>query len=323
MSADRTAVLARQAADPTPPTRPGTTGGPPRRPREDRGRRLFLVGMLAPMTVLLLAFTLYPFVSVLVGSLRRNDLTRPDEQGFAGLANFADALSEPGLLRAVLLTVGMVLVAVVAEFALGTLAASLLWRPLRGSRLYLALLVLPFGATPVAAYLSWRLMLNPDGGQINATLGALGLPTPGWTSEPMLAVVALVVVDIWQWAPFITLVMLAGLKSLPDETFEAGALDGANAVQRLVRIALPMLKPLVAFVVTIRAIDAIRTFDSIWIITGGGPGAATETLVVRIYRTAFNDLHIGEASALGLLLLVVLFILGKRFAAPALQRLEH
>ncbi len=322
MSADRTAVLSRQAAGSPPAAPPGTTRRTPR-PDDRRSRRLFLIGMLAPMTVLLLAFTVYPFVSVLVNSLRHNNLTRPDEQGFAGLTNFANTVQEPGLLRALLLTVGMVLVAVVAEFALGTLAASLLWRPLRGSRLYLALLVLPFGATPVAAYLSWRLMLNPDGGQINAALAAVGLPTPGWTSEPMLAVVALVVVDIWQWAPFITLVMLAGLKSLPDETFEAAALDGASALQRLVRIALPMLKPLVAFVVTIRAIDAVRTFDSIWIITGGGPGAATETLVVRIYRTAFNDLHIGEASALGLLLLVVLFIVGKRFAAPALQRLEH
>lgn len=322
MSADQTAVLPQPATGPAPEVRPGAAGGRPR-PPDNRGRRLFLVGMLAPMTALLLAFTVYPFVSVLVGSLRHNDLTRPDQQGFAGLGNFANALQEPGLLRAFLLTVGMVVVAVAVEFALGTLAASLLWRPLFGSRLYLALLVLPFGATPVAAYLSWRLMLNPDGGQVNATLAALGLPTPGWTSEPMLAVVALVVVDIWQWAPFVTLIMLAGLKSLPEETFEAGALDGANAFQRLVRLALPMLKPLVAFVVTIRAIDAVRTFDSIWIITGGGPGDATETLVVRIYRTAFNDLHIGEASALGLLLLVVLFLVGKRFAAPALQRLEH
>jgi multiple sugar transport system permease protein len=100
-------------------------------------------------------------------------------------------------------------------------------------------------------------------------------------------------------------------------------MDGAGALKRLLHIAVPMLRPLIAFVITFRAIDAVRTFDSIWIITNGGPGAATETLVVRIYREAFTNLNIGEASALGLLILVALTVLGRLFAAPALRRLEH
>lgn len=311
-------------ADRSRPGRP--TAGPAQSPAgpvaQQRRSRGFIPAMLAPMTVLLAAFTLYPFVSVLWESLHRNDLTRPNDNGFAGLSNFQSALTAPGVPTAVALTAALVLFAVVLEFALGLLAASLLWRAVRGSRFYLSMLVLPFGATPVAAYLAWRLMLNPDGGQVNALLGALGLPTPGWTSEPWLARVAILTVDVWQWTPFITLVMLAGLKALPDEIFEAASLDGANAFQRLIRLAVPMLKPLIAFVVTFRAIDAVRTFDSIWIITGGGPGSATETLTVSIYRSAFNNLQIGQAAALGLLLMIVLIFLGKRFAAPALQRLE-
>lgn len=279
--------------------------------------------MLAPMTVLLLMFTVYPFGSVLWESLHESDLTQPWRDGFAGLTNFGAALGSAGLLGAALLTVGLVVVGVAIEFVLGVTAASLLSKAVRGSKFYLAMLVLPFGATPVAAYLAWRLMLNPDGGQINAVLSALGLPAPGWTSDPWLARLAILVVDVWQWTPFITLVMLAGLRSLPQQVFEAAALDGTNAFQRLVRIALPMLKPLIAFVIAFRTIDAARTFDSIWIITAGGPGSATETLTVAIYRTAFHELDIGEASALGLMLMIVLIVLGRRFAAPALQRLER
>lgn len=283
---------------------------------------MFVLGMLLPMIVLLAAFTLYPFVSVFAYSLRQMDLTTPEQSGLAGLANFAAALAEPGLAHAILLTVLLVVVTVSVEFVLGFLTATVLLRPLLGSRLYLSLLVLPFGATPVAAYLAWRLMLNPDGGQINPVLQAAGLPTFAWTSDPLLSVIAIILVDVWQWTPFITLVMLAGLRALPAETFEAASLDGASGWQRIRSIALPMLKPLIAFVVTFRAIDAVRTFDSIWIITQGGPGTATETLTVRIYRTAFINLDIGQASALGLVVLIVLVVLGKLFAAPALQKLE-
>lgn len=279
--------------------------------------------MLAPMMVLLAAFTLYPFVSVVVYSLQRKDLARPFDSGFAGLSNFAAALTADGLLHSLLLTVLLVLVTVAVEFVLGFIVATLLWRPLPGSRVYLSLLILPFAATPVAAYLAWRLMLSPDGGQLNTLLAALGLPTPGWTSDPDLATVSIMAVDVWQWTPFVTLIMLAGLQALPNETFEAAAMDGAGVLKRLRHVALPMLRPLIAFVITFRAIDAVRTFDSIWIITNGGPGSATETLVVRTYREAFTNLNIGEASALGLLILVILTVLGRLFAAPALRRLEH
>lgn len=308
-----------------------STGTPPseqpnraaRRQSRKRPRSPFVALMLTPLTLLLAAFTLFPFFAVLAYAFQEMDLTRPDLDGFAGVANFVGALASPGLGHAVLLTVVLVVVTVVLEFALGLLAASLLWRPLPGSRLYLSLLVLPFAATPVASYLAWRLMLNPDGGQVNTLLGAMGLPTAAWTSDPTLSVVAIIAVDVWQWTPFVTLILVAGLQSLPHELFEAAALDGTTGPQRLWRIALPLLRPLIAFVITFRAIDAVRTFDSIWIITQGGPGSATETLTVRLYRMAFTNLDIGEASALAVVLLIVLILLGRLFASPALRRLEH
>ncbi|MFV0253286.1 MAG: carbohydrate ABC transporter permease [Beutenbergiaceae bacterium] len=287
-----------------------------------RSGRVFVLAMLLPMFVLLAAFTLYPFVSVLVYSLREMDLTSPSRDGFAGLSNFVGAMSASGLLNSVVITIVLVVTVVIVEFITGFFVATMLWRPLPGSRIYLSLLVLPFAATPVAAYLAWRLMLNPDGGQVNTLLSAVGLPEQAWTSDPTLALVSIMAVDIWQWSPFVTLIMVAGLQSLPSEPFEAAALDGAGAWQRVRLVALPLLKPLIAFVVTFRAIDAARTFDSIWIITQGGPGSATETLTVRIYREAFTNLDIGQASALGLLLLIGLIVLGRTFAAPTLQRLE-
>ena len=294
-----------------PPDRGGGDNGP---------GRWFTTLMLAPMVLLLAAFTVYPFLSVLWFSLTKQDLTQPDASGFTGLDNFSAALSTPGLVRSVVLTVVLVVVVVTLEFGLGVLAAAMLWQPIRGSRAYLSLLILPFAATPVAAYLAWRLILSPDGGQLNTLLDALGLPTPAWTSDPILAAVSIMAVDVWQWTPFVILILVAGLQGLPADVSEAAALDGANLAQRLRHVALPMLKPLIVFIVTFRAIDAVRTFDSIWIITAGGPGSATEILTVRIYREAFINLSIGEASALGLLLLIVLIVLGKWLAAPALQR---
>src|SRR5690606_6673075 len=115
---------------------------------------------------------------------------------------------------------------------------------------FLSLLVLPFAATPVASYLAWRLMLSPDGGQINALFELIGLPAVQWTSEPALALVSIIIVDVWQWTPFVTLVMVAGLQSLPGEVFEAASLDGASGTQRLMQIAMPMLRPLIGFVLT-------------------------------------------------------------------------
>lgn len=202
-----TTQTAGRAVSPAPPTPPPVVHPPDG--HAPSGKR-FLIAMLAPMTLLLLMFTVYPFVSVLWGALHRSDLTRPDDDTFTGAANFLTVLESPGLLTAVLLTAGLVVCAVALEFALGLTAASLLARTVRGSRFYLAMLVLPFGATPLAAYLAWRLMLNPDGGQVNTLLAALGLPAPNWTSEPWLARLAILVVDVWQWTPFITLVMLAG-----------------------------------------------------------------------------------------------------------------
>lgn len=296
--------------------------GLPRAKSTAQRKSKFVLFMLLPMIVLLAAFTLYPFVSVLIYSFQKRDLTNPAESGFAGLENFAGVLSSSGVSYSLWLTILLVVVTVLVEFVLGVLAAALLWRPLPASRLTLSLLVMPFAATPVAAYLAWRLMLNPDGGQINTALEAIGLPALSWTSEPALAVVSIILVDVWQWTPFVTLIMVAGLQSLPSETFEAASLDGASAWQRTVRVALPMLKPLIAFVITFRAIDAVRTFDLIWLITQGGPGSATESLTVRIYREAFTNLDIGQASALGLLVLILIMVLGRVFAAPALRRLE-
>jgi multiple sugar transport system permease protein len=279
--------------------------------------------MMAPMIAVLLAFTVYPFLAILWFSTHAYDLTQPDQTGFVGLENFRDALATPGFAHSAVITGLFVAVTVGIQFPLGFGVAALLWRPLRGARFYIAMLALPFAATPIATYLGWRLMLNPGGGQFNVLLQSLGLPQLPWTSSPELAFVSLMLVDIWTWTPFVALVMLAGFYALPDAPFEAAAIDGAGFFKSVMLIAFPILRPLAAFVIMFRVIDAFRAFDVIWIITGGGPGDATETLTVRTYRAAFLDLDIGVASALSLVLLVSLVLLGRLLFVRIMEVMER
>ena len=135
-----------------------------------------------------------------------------------------------------------------------------------------------------------------------------GLPTLDWTASPQLALPSLIIVDIWQWTPFVVLILLAGLVALPNEPFEAAAVEGAGYWTSIWHVALPMLRPLIMVVILFRGIDLFRAFDTIWVITGGGPGDASETLNMLLYRLGFQNLNFGRASALALIMLAIVLI---------------
>ena len=153
----------------------------------------------------------------------------------------------------------------------------------------------------------WQLMLNPNFGAINGTLKYFGIDTESltWTASPRLAMLSVILVDVWQWTPFVFLVLLAGLQAIPQEPYEAALVDGSNNWQTFRHVTLPLLKPAILIALLLRTMDLLRVFDHIFILTEGGPGFATETLSLYIYRTAFRFSNFGYAAAMSFVLLII------------------
>lgn len=269
------------------------------------GRRLFLAATLGPAGIVLFMLTIYPFIANLWYSLLSYELTKPKSRPFVGLDNYIHILTDPEFLAAAQRTAVYVVAAVGLELILGMLIALLLSQNLHGESIFRSLLVLPLAATPVAVGLIWRLMYNPTGGLVNQILKGVGLPLGKWIGSPATVLPSLIIVDIWQWTPFVVLILMAGILALPDEPFEAAKIDGANAVQSFLFLTLPMLSPLIYTAALFRIIDSLKTFDTIWVMTGGGPGHASTTINLHAFRTGFEFLHMGSAAAMAILMLIL------------------
>lgn len=276
------------------------------------------VVFLAPAMVVLGGMLLFPFGYTVHLSLHEWFASSTTPPRFVGLKNYlampADARFVQGLVRTFLYT-GL---AVAGEVALGTALALLFNRVFVGRGLARTLFLLPMVATPVAVGLVWLLMYDPAAGVLNYLLSLAGLPPSLWVNDPRTVIPALVLVDVWQWTPLVMLITLAGLTALPPEPFEAARIDGASGVQILRHVTLPMLRPYIVVAALFRGIDALKTFDTIYVITRGGPAFASETLNLYIYSNAFEYLHIGYSSAM----LVVFFavVLGLSLVLIAVRR---
>ncbi len=271
------------------------------------GLRRELAWFLAPSLSLMAVVLLYPLGYSLWLSLFAFYLPRPPAS-FIGLANYASLLGEVRFWTALRNTLQIVGGAVGLQFIAGLALALALARLTRGAKLFNVLLFLPHVITPVVAGLLLKWMFIFKWGLIHQGLQALGLPAPEWFGRPEYARWSIILADSWQNMPFVTLVLYAGLMSLPSDPVEAARVDGASGPQLLWHVILPALRPLILFVLTIRAMDAFRLFDTIFVMTGGGPGTATETVTVYNYILAFRLLQIGKASALGVLTLLMLSV---------------
>jgi multiple sugar transport system permease protein len=256
--------------------------------------------LLAPTIAVLLALTIYPLIYAVKISLQggSGDWTA---QNFARLASdqfFLSALAHTFIYAAVALTI---------EFLIGLFLALLLHSEIRGRSFFRALLLLPMMLPPVVLGIVWRLMLNANFGAVNGTLKTLGLNTEAltWTASPKLAMASVIVADVWQWTPFMFLILLAGLQAIPQEPYEAALIDGASSWQTFVHVTLPLLKPAILIALLLRTMDLLRVFDHIFILTEGGPGFATETVSLYVYRTAFRFSNFGYAAAMSFVLLAI------------------
>jgi multiple sugar transport system permease protein len=227
---------------------------------------------------------------------------------FVGLDNYRFALNDRFFWQAARRTLTFAIFAVSIEMVLGVALAFLLNGLNWGKGVVRSLLILPLATAPAAVGLVWRYMYHPDFGVYNAIMLMLGLPERNWLGNVKLAMASVIVFDIWQWTPFVALIVLAGLQSLPKEPFEAAELDGASTWQVFRRLIFPMLAPVLTLVFVLRAIDAIRLYDAIVSLTHGGPGTATETLTYYLYRMGMKFFRLDQASAISLLFLYVTIV---------------
>jgi len=258
---------------------------------------------IAPALIVILAVIVFPWMFTLWMSLFDWKIGSPHV--FAGLANYTDLLGNQRFQEAVMHTLVFTAMAVAAPLVLGTAAALVFHEKFAARGVLRGLFVLPMMATPVAIALVWTMMFHPQQGVLNYLLSLVGIGPSEWVYSPRLAILCLVMVDVWQWTPLVMLIVLGGLASLPTDPFEAAHMEGATRWQTLRHVTLPLLLPFILVAAVVRLIDALKTFDTIYVITQGGPGTASETINLYLYLQAFSFFQIGKASAV----VVVFFLL--------------
>jgi len=256
-----------------------------------------------PAVAFVVILMLFPVIYTLVLGFTNWNLTSGMPFAFAGFKSYGRVFTEPRFAAAIGRTFLFTVLAVGVETILGVAIALVLNREFFGKGLIKLLLLLPLVATPVAVGIVFNLFYDPTIGLANYTLSLAGLPKSAWVSNASTVLPSLAIVDVWQWTPMITLIVLAGLASLSTEPYESARVDGATEAQILRLITIPMVMPTILMAMTLRTIDALKTFDIIYAMTGGGPGYASETLNILAYKYSFQYFRMGQSAVM----LVVLF----------------
>ncbi|MGY4801697.1 carbohydrate ABC transporter permease [Teichococcus aerofrigidensis] len=278
---------------------PALAAAPGRRRNYARRYWWFVV----PAGVVVLSVILFPWAFTLFMSA--HDWKIGGGHHFVGLDNYRKLLTDERFHWAMLRTLYFTALAVILPMILGVAGALVFNRkfPLRG--LARTLFILPMMATPVAVALVWTMMFHPQLGVLNWLLTWFGLPPSMWIYDPATVIPTLVMVEVWHWTPLVMLIVLGGLASLPQDPYEAAKIDGASALQAFWHITLPLLAPFIVVALIIRTIDALKAFDTIYVITQGGPGTSSETINIFLYLQGFAYYNMGYASAV----VVVFFLL--------------
>lgn len=266
---------------------------------------------LAPAFLVMLVITLYPFLYTLVLSFHDWNLAAFHDKKFVGLANYVEFFTNPDVWHALRVTAVYVVSCVSIELVLGIAIAFLFDTAFRGAELARNLLLLPMVMSSVVVGLIWRWIFNAELGVLNYFVESVGLAPPSWLTQPSLALISVVVADVWQWTPLVFLVCLAGLKAVPPDTIESASLDGASWWQVQRYVALPAIQPIILTVVLIRTIDCLRFVDKIFVMTYGGPAGATSTLGFQIYLKGFKYFQMGATAAYSIVYMAIIIILAK------------
>ncbi|HEX9461040.1 MAG TPA: sugar ABC transporter permease [Alphaproteobacteria bacterium] len=266
--------------------------------------------LIAPAALLLLLFQVVPIVIGANASFRDWSLNNP-KKTWLGFTHYVYVITDPAFLQVALPNTFLFMAASVSgALVLGLALAILLNRRFRGQKLVQTVLLLPLMVAPVIAAIMIRWMFNDQFGIVNVVLEGLGLEGQPWLAQRWSAFGVILLTDIWLWTPWFTLLLLAGLQSLPKEPFEAASIDGTTPWRMFRYLTLPMLRPVIAVCVVIRAIDAFRTFDIVWTLTGGGPARSTELFSLYAYVHAFLNLDFGRGSAAAIIGALIILVVG-------------
>lgn len=281
--------------------------------RQDRVKHLFIW----PAFLVVLVISLFPLIYALTVSFQTVRVVPPTPPRFVGLDNYAEIATSARFWGSIWTTALITFISVFFQYVLGFLLALALHHNVPGSSLYRVSFLLPMFLAPVGVALIARMVFHPYLGPVNDLMGFMGFAYVPFLTEKWPAIMVLAVIDIWQWTPFVTLLMLAGLQSLPQEVFEAARVDNIGPWRRFWGITFPMLLTLSVAVVFIRLIEGFKIIDTVFVLTGGGPGTATETLTLFAYNEGFKKFNLGLTSALSFMFLFVVIIFGTIYLAAA------
>ena len=271
---------------------------------EQRRARRTAFAFLAPSLLGVVLFLLIPIIMVIGLSLVQWNMITPMK--WVGLGNYVNIFEFDGFGHSLVVTAYYVLLNIPLQTAFALGMAMLLNSKRAGSGVVRVICVLPYLATPVAMGVVWNWFFNPSTGIINQALSHIGITGPAWLSNVATAMPVIAFVNIWQYVGYNMLFFLAGLQAIPPTLYEASSLDGATKVQQFWRVTLPLLRPTMLFVLVTGVIGSFQVFDTVYVMTAGGPGKATNVASLNIYNTAFSGFRIGEASAMSVVLFLVI-----------------
>jgi multiple sugar transport system permease protein len=274
-------------------------------------KNLYFYYLILPTMVVLVLMNVYPLVYSLYISLTNFNLGAPWKRAFIGFRNYLELFRDPFFFNSSFNTAKFVVLSIIVEFTLGFLISLLLYY-LRGlGRVFLTIFLLPMMLTPIIVGLMWRFMMNYDVGLVQYLIELVGLKRFPFLANRSTALLTVIFVDVWQWTPFIVLLIYSSMQGIPLEPFEAARIDGASEFQVIRYIILPALRNAAILCLLIRGMDAIREYDKIFTLTAGGPGNATETLSFYIYRTGFKLFNLGYAASASYILMIVTTVLAQ------------
>jgi multiple sugar transport system permease protein len=269
--------------------------------------------LISPAVIVLLAINLFPIAYAVYISFHHWTLARPQPPRFAGWFNYEEALTDDRFINAIWVSLSFVTLAVAVEFILGFLLAFVFHARLRGLATLRKISMLPVMVMPLVVGLVWFYMFNENFGVVNWVVTLFGSPRLPFLTHDTLALWSLAIADVWQWTPFVMLVLFAALQSLPEYVYEAARMDGLSGWQILWRITLPLLMPAIWVVLILRIVDAFRMVELVFMMTKGGPAGYTEVLPWYLYTTGFLSLDLGYAAAMAVLMLILVTIVSQLF----------
>ena len=276
-------------------------------------KRLEKTMLVLPAALFLILFSIYPLIFSFRLVFIKWFLNKPNPPTFIGLKNIQNVLMDTRFWNSLRVTLVILLIAVTVETLAGLFLSLLFRDKVYGKRIIISLLMIPIMISPMVIGIIWRFILNPEIGIANYILKMIGLQPLVWLGDIKYALSTIILIDIWQWTPFMFIIFLSGMQGISPNLYEAAEVDGASEWGLIRYITIPMLKPIMYIGILIRSIDSFKMFDLVYILTRGGPVNSTETASLYIYKTGFNFFNMGKASTMSYILLVIMTFLIQRF----------